>query len=97
MKTKKKILSLIMSLVMAGGVQAQIFNTQADGNNMRNQTDLFGTESLGTFNIIDGHTSSTGTENLGNTEISPLGSGLFLLAGMAGAYALTRRKKQDDK
>ncbi len=97
MNRKRHLLALLAVLAFAGSAEAQIFNTQADGNGMRSQTDLFGTESLGAINIIDGHTGSMGNESLGNETITPIGSGLFLLAGMAGAYAMVRRKKQGGK
>lgn len=54
-----------------------------------------GTEGSGHLNLNDGiNGGGFDTEGFGEQEISPVGSGLFLLMGLAGAYGLTRRKKQ---
>ena len=55
-----------------------------------------GAEGWGNINIDDGLNGNGNAEGFGNLEISPIGSGLFLLAGMAGAYALMRRRKNDE-
>ena len=54
-----------------------------------------GAEGFGNMNIGDGLNGDGNAEGFGNQEISPIGSGLFLLAGMAGAYALMRRRKDE--
>ncbi len=56
-----------------------------------------GAEGFGNINIDDGLNGNGNAEGFGNLEISPIGSGLFLLAGMAGAYALMRRRKGDEE
>ena len=56
-----------------------------------------GAEGWGNINIDDGLNGNGNAEGFGNLEISPIGSGLFLLAGMAGAYALMRRRKGDEE
>ena len=56
-----------------------------------------GAEGWGNINIDDGLNGNGNAEGFGNLEISPIGSGLFLLAGMAGAYALMRRRKDDEE
>ena len=56
-----------------------------------------GAEGWGNINIDDGLNGNGNAEGFGNLEISPIGSGLFLLAGMAGAYALIRRRKNDEE
>ena len=55
-----------------------------------------GAEGFGNMNIGDALNGDGNAEGFGNQEISPIGSGLFLLAGMAGAYALMRRRKNDE-
>ena len=89
MNRKKRILALLAMLALAGSTEAQIFNTSADGNNTRSQTNL--------FEVGFGHTSTDGgNESLDNNEINtPIGSGLLLMAGMAGAYAMMRRRKDE--
>ena len=68
MNRKKRIFALLAMLAFAGSTEAQIFNTNSDGNN----------------------------ESLNNNEINtPIGSGLLLMAGMAGAYAMMRRRKDE--
>lgn len=54
-----------------------------------------GAEGFGNLAIGDGLNGGGNAEGFGNQEISPIGSGLFLLAGMAGAYALMRRRKDE--
>lgn len=56
-----------------------------------------GAEGFGNLTIGDGLNGGGNAEGFGNQEISPIGSGLFLLAGMAGAYALMRRRKNDEE
>ena len=56
-----------------------------------------GAEGFGNLTIGDGLNGGGNAEGFGNQEISPIGSGLFLLAGMAGAYALMRRRKDDEE
>lgn len=54
-----------------------------------------GAEGFGNINIGNNSNNGGNAEGFGNQEISPIGSGLFLLAGMAGAYAFMRRRKDD--
>lgn len=89
MNRKKSILALLAMLALAGSTEAQIFNTSSDGNNTRSQTKLFEQNGFG-------NTTTGNLENLDNNEINtPIGSGLLLMAGMAGAYAMMRRKKDE--
>ena len=90
MNRKKRILALLAMLALAGSTEAQIFNTSADGNNTRSQTKLFEQNGFGNT------TTDGNIENLDNNEINtPIGSGLLLMAGMAGAYAMMRRRKDE--
>lgn len=89
MNRKKSILALLAMLALAGSTEAQIFNTSSDGNNTRSQTKLFEQNGFG-------NTTTGNLENLNNNEINtPIGSGLLLMAGMAGAYAMMRRRKDE--
>ena len=90
---------MAVALAISGGTQAQIFNMGSNGNGNRNNTEgtsLFGAEGFGSININDG-TNNSQAEGFGDQYVSPIGSGLFLLAGMAGAYGLMRRKKNEDQ
>lgn len=96
---KKRILALFVAMAFAVGSQAQVFNMGSNGNEGSNNRN--GTGSLFTGNITEGFGNSSfydngNAEGFGNQEVSPIGSGLFLLAGMAGAYAFMRRKKDEE-
>ena len=97
--SKKKILILFLTMAFAGSVEAQIFNNGAEGFGNRvigsGYNNGVGAEGWGNMNIGDGLNGDGNAEGFGNQEISPIGSGLFLLAGMAGAYALMRRRKDE--
>ena len=100
--SKKKILILFLTMAFAGSVEAQIFNNGAEGFGNRvigsGYNNGGGAEGWGNINIDDGLNGNGNAEGFGNLEIySPIGSGLFLLAGMAGAYALMRRRKGDEE
>ena len=81
-KMNKRIVVLLTALMlMAGTMNAQIFiaDDEFEGT-MRLEEDEFVL-----FVPVQGHE--------GDQSYSPVGSGL-LLTGMAGAYLLTKRKKQ---
>lgn len=82
-KMNKRIVVLLTALMlMAGTMNAQIFiaDDEFEGT-MRLEEDEFVL-----FVPVQGHE--------GDQSYSPVGSGLLLLTGMAGAYLLTKRKKQ---
>ena len=90
MNRKKRIFALLVMLALAGSTEAQIFNTDTEGNNTRSQTNLFELNGFGNT------TTDGGNESLDNNEINtPIGSGILLMAGMAGAYAMMRRRKDE--
>lgn len=92
MNRKKRIFALLVMLALAGSTEAQIFNTNSDGNDMRSQTNLFELNGFGNT------TTDGNNESLNNNEINtPIGSGLLLMAGMAGAYAMMRRRKDESE
>lgn len=81
-------------LTFAGSAEAQIFNTNNESKDARTLTGHFewGGQNA---NTRDGE---GGNEELGNEDIpTPIGSGVFLLSGMAGAYAIMRHRKETDK
>ena len=81
---------MLATLALAGSTEAQIFNTGTEGNNTRSQSgNLF--ELNGFSNTTNGN-----IEGHDNDEINtPTGSGLLLMTGMAEAYAMMRRKKDE--
>lgn len=94
MNKKKYIFALLAMLTLAGSAEAQIFNTNNESKDARTLTGHFewGGQNA---NTRDGE---GGNEELGNEDIpTPIGSGVFLLSGMAGAYAIMRHRKETDK
>ena len=82
-KMNKRIVVLLTALMlMAGTMNAQVFiaDDEFEGT-MRLEEDEFVL-----FAPVQG--------NDGDQSYAPVGSGLLLLTGMAGAYLLTKRKKQ---
>ena len=82
-KMNKRIVILLTALMlMAGTMKAQVFiaDDEFEGT-MRLEEDEFVL-----FVPVQGHE--------GDQFYAPMGSGSLLLTGMAGAYLLTKRKKQ---
>ena len=82
-KMNKRIMVLLTALMlMAGTMNAQVFiaDNEFEGT-MRLEEDEFVL-----FVPTQGHDA--------DQFYAPVGSGLLLLTGMAGAYLLTKRKKQ---
>ena len=82
-KMNKRIVVLLTALLlMVGSMNAQVFIADDDfEGTMRLEDNEFVL-----FVPTQGHD--------GDQFYAPLGSGLLLLTGMAGAYLLTKRKKQ---
>ena len=91
MNRKKRIFALLVMLALAGSTEAQIFNTDTEGNNTRSQN-----SNLFELNGFGNTTTDGNNESLNNNEINtPIGSGILLMAGMAGTYAMMRRRKDE--
>ena len=80
---KKKIMILAAALVFAASASAQIFMLEDDAD-MRD-----GSETPD-FNINNPNDFGNGSDYY---EYTPVGSGALLLAGLAGAYLLGKKKK----
>lgn len=92
-RLSKRIFAIVMIMALAGSAQAQLFNIDGMGQNGREKPEGNG-PSRG-FGPGGGNTGGGGTITPSEVPVSPLGSGIFLLAGMAGAYALARRKDKE--
>ena len=82
-KMNKRIVVLLTALMlMAGTMNAQIFiaDNEFEGTMRQNEDEFV------LFVPVPGHD--------GDQFYAPVGSGLLLLTGMAGAYLLKKRKKQ---
>lgn len=80
---KKKIITIAVALMLTSiPAMAQIFMSDEDFQNSR-----LGTTNLG-LNL-------PGTYNSGEDWYAPVGSGAVLLAGLAGAYLLGKRHKNE--
>ena len=80
---KKKIVTIVIALMLSGiPAMAQIFISDEDFQNSR-----VGTTNLGM--------DLPGTYNSGEDWYAPVGSGAVLLAGLAGAYLLGKRHKNE--
>ncbi len=94
MNKKKYIFALLAMLTLAGSAEAQIFNTNNESKDAHTLTGHFEWSGQNA-NTRNGEGEN---EELGNEDIpTPIGSGVFLLAGMAGAYAIMRHRKETDK
>lgn len=89
---RKRILALLMAMALVGSAQAQLFNIDGLGRDGREKPEGDGTSMRG---FGPGGSGNIGGEITQGDDV-PLGSGIFLLAGMAGAYAFMRRKKDEE-
>jgi len=81
---KKRVVSIIMVLFMVvGSAKAQVFIMEDD--DALNQRDPSGSI---VFNVM------VPTEDTNTDQYIPIGEGLLLLSGLAGAYLLRSRKKE---
>jgi len=81
---KKRIVCIIITLFMVvGTATAQVFIMEEDdGFNLRDPSGDIG------FNVM------VNSQDVNNDQFIPIGEGVLLLSGMAGAYLLRRRKKE---
>ncbi len=80
---KKRIVTILLAMFMAAApAVAQVFIMDDDESlNPRNG------ESGITFNVM------VNSQDVNHDQYLPLGEGILLLSGMAGAYLLSRRKQ----
>ena len=85
---KSTILVLAFCLTGVAGANAQVYLTPEDYDNARASE---GSLEPNGFVIPDlpGHDSTL--------DHTPVGNGLWLLGGLAGAYLLNKRRKKDDE
>ena len=77
---KKRIITIAAALMFAAApAMAQVFLDDDDATNR----------------AAGMHINNPGTYNSGEDWFAPLGEGLFLLAGLAGAYLIGKRKNQE--
>ena len=82
---KKRIIAIATVLMLAAApAMAQIFIMDDDEFNNRG----YGDDKL----IVD----NPWDYNLGQDIFTPVGEGIFVLAGLAGAYLIGKRKKDQD-
>lgn len=80
---KKKIVTIVVALMLSSiPAMAQVFMTDEELQNSRVGTTNFGVDLPGLYNS-------------GEDWYAPVGSGSLLLAGLAGAYLLGKRKKEE--
>ena len=80
---KKRIVTIILALFMgAVPTMAQVFIMENDESMSPRDP-----ESAITFNVI------VASQDVANDQFVPLGEGILLLSGLAGAYLLRRRKR----
>jgi hypothetical protein len=80
---KKRIVTIILALFMgAVPTMAQVFIMEDDESMSPRDP-----ESAITFNVI------VASQDVANDQFVPLGEGILLLSGLAGAYLLRRRKR----
>ena len=84
MNKKKKILTMLAALAFTCGAQAQIEFDDSDMNGLK-----------GT-GAGSGSAETWGSFDIDAVPYAPVGSGILLLAGMAGSYALLSRRKDDN-
>ena len=83
MNKKKKILTMLAALAFTCGAQAQIEFDDSDMNGLKGPEEGSSAEIWDNFDIDA-------------EPYTPVGSGILLLAGMAGSYALLSRRKDDN-
>ena len=80
---KKRIVTIILALFMAAvPTMAQVFIMENDESMSPRDP-----ESAITFNVI------VASQDVANDQFVPLGEGILLLSGLAGAYLLRKRKR----
>lgn len=87
MRYLKKITILVLGLMIATASQAQILVMEGEQNNLRNVT-----TDNGDLNNVLFHESQND-----QTNFTPLGDGIMLLAALGGAYLVGKRKNKKNK
>ena len=81
---KKLIMTIAIATLMAVPAMAQIFLDDEDLNNRGNGA-----------STIEGLGVMVPEQNVTYDQYVPVGEGILLLAGLAGAYLVGKRKKED--
>jgi hypothetical protein len=81
---KKLIMTIAIATMMAVPAMAQIFLDDEDLNNRGNGA-----------STIEGLGVMVPEQNVTYDQYVPVGEGILLLAGLAGAYLVGKRKKED--
>ena len=76
---RKVLIAMAFMALMAGDLNAQVFNVEDNPDNNRAQTEE---------NVL------VASQSEQQDRFAPLGSGALLLAGLAGAYLLGKKKKK---
>ena len=76
---RKVLISMAFMALMTGDLSAQVFVTEDNTNSNRAQTEE---------NVL------VASQSEQQDRFAPLGSGALLLAGLAGAYLLGKKKKK---
>lgn len=87
MRYLKQITILVLGLMIATASQAQILVMEGEQNNLRNVT-----TDNGDLNNVLFHESQND-----QTNFTPLGDGIMLLAALGGAYLVGKRKNKKSK
>ena len=83
---KKRIIAIAAALMMATApAMAQVFIMEEDDYNGKRQNTPSGQLSV----------DLPGIYNSGEDWFTPVGEGIFVLAGLAGAYLLGKRRKEE--
>ncbi len=81
---KKKIIAIAIATMMVVPATAQVFLDDEDLNNRENGA-----------STIEGLGVMVPEQNVTYDQYVPVGEGILLLAGLAGAYLVGKRKKED--
>ena len=80
---KKRIITIATALMLAAApAMAQVFIDDEDLNNRAGSTNALSLNNPGVFDS-------------GEDWFTPVGEGLFVLAGLAGAYLLEKRRNEE--
>ena len=83
---KKRIIAIAAALMMASApAMAQVFIMEEDDYNGKRQNTPSGQLSV----------DLPGIYNSGEDWFTPVGEGIFVLAGLAGAYLVGKRRKEE--
>ena len=80
---KKLIMTIAIATMLAVPAMAQVFLDDETSTNNRNMVDA---SEIGVM---------VPSQNVDYDQFTPVGEGLLVLAGLAGAYLIGKRKKED--